>query len=90
MTIEVGEVVLADTNVLLSATDRSREHHEEALHNVDQFSRPPTVFCDEPESVAARLREHRGPRPERQAETAGTVVIEDALGGASQAGRERK
>ena len=101
MTIEVGEVVFADTNVLLCATDRSREHHEEArrlirdagpsgyhlalsgqilreylvvatrpvadnglglsipeaLHNVDQFSRPPTVFCDEPESVTARLRE---------------------------------
>ena len=100
MTIEVGEVVFVDTNVLLCATDRSREHHEEArrlireagpsgyhlalsgqiireylvvatrpvadnglglstpeaLHNVDQFSRPPTVFCDEPESVTARLR----------------------------------
>ena len=101
MTIEAGEVVFADTNVLLCATDRSREHHEEArrlireagpsgyhlavsgqiireylvvatrpvagnglglsipeaLNNVDQFSRPPTVFCDEPESVTARLRQ---------------------------------
>ena len=101
MTIEAGEVVFADTNVLLCATDRSREHHEEArrlirgagpsgyhlalsgqvireylvvatrpvadnglglstpeaLHNVDQFSRPPTVFCDQPESVSVRLRE---------------------------------
>lgn len=101
MTIEAGEVVFVDTNVLLCATDRSREHHEEArrlirhagpsgyhlalsgqvireylvvatrpmaenglglsvpdaLHNVDQFSRPPTVFCDQLESVSARLRE---------------------------------
>lgn len=101
MTIEAGEVVFADTNVLLCATDRSREHHEEArrlirdagpsgyhlalsgqiireylvvatrpvadnglglsipeaLHNVDQFSGPPAVFCDEPESVAAQLRQ---------------------------------
>lgn len=28
MTITAGEIVFVDTNVLLSATDRSREHHD--------------------------------------------------------------
>ena len=31
MTIRAGETVFVDTNVLLSATDRSRPHHDEAL-----------------------------------------------------------
>lgn len=30
MTIEAGETAFVDTNVLLSATDRSRGHHDEA------------------------------------------------------------
>ena len=96
-----GEILFADTNVFLSATDRSREHHaearellqaaregkailavsgqiireylvvatrpvevnglgldaEDALKNIDVFTRPPFLFCEESEKVARRLRE---------------------------------
>ena len=96
-----GEILFADTNVLLAATDRSREHHaeawellqaagegktvlaisgqiireylvvstrpvevnglglavEDALKNIDVFTRPPFLVCEESERVARRLRE---------------------------------
>ena len=96
-----GEILFADTNVFLSATDRSREQHaqarellqaaregkvvlavsgqiireylvvatrpvevnglglaaEDALKNVNVFTRPPFLFCEESEKVARRLRD---------------------------------
>ena len=96
-----GEILFADTNVFLSATDRSRRHHaearellqaagegkvvlavsgqiireylvvatrpvevnglglatEDALKNIDVFTRPPFLFCEESEKVARRLRD---------------------------------
>jgi len=96
-----GEILFADTNVFLSATDRSRKHHaearellqaagegkailavsgqiireylvvatrpvevnglglatEDALKNIDVFTRPPFLFCEESERVSRRLRD---------------------------------
>ena len=96
-----GEILFADTNVFLTATDRSRRHHaeamellqaagkgkvilavsgqiireylvvatrpvevnglglatEDALKNIDVFTRPPFLFCEESERVARRLRD---------------------------------
>ena len=97
----VGETLFLDTNILLTATDRSRKHHDaarkllteagtgqfhlalsgqvlreylvvatrptdvnglglpvpDALRNVDVFSSPPFLFCEESERVSKRLRE---------------------------------
>jgi len=96
-----GEILFTDTNILLTATDRSRNHHEaarnllmeagtgkfhlalsgqvlreylvvatrpvdvnglglsmpDALRNVEVFTSPPFVFCEETETVSVRLRE---------------------------------